>query len=201
MKAMRILLLVIALLAPPAYTQERFENATAGIAIARPPGWRTASLQEVEANRGKVRLSDADLQVALQTRATAPLFVFMKHPEPYTGLNPTIQITLRPSGSLAGQAPVALLKTAVTQMQRGFPDFAFVTPIRPARVSGLPAAHLRATYTLQTARGQALKVLTRIWLVPRGAFMFLIGMSGAPSGEDQAEEEFRQAIEAIQIEQ
>ena len=61
---------------------QRFENATAGIALLRPAGWQTASLQTVQANRERVQLSDAELQAALQKTATAPLFVFMKHPEP-----------------------------------------------------------------------------------------------------------------------
>src|SRR5687768_9627844 len=79
---------------------ERFENATAGIALSRPAGWQTASLQSVQDNRARVRLADPELQQALQTQARVPLCVFTKYPEPYPSLNPSIQITLRPSGSL-----------------------------------------------------------------------------------------------------
>ena len=177
---------------------ERLENATAGIALTKPPGWQIASLEAVQENRGRVRLADAELQQALQTRATAPLFVFTKHQEPYPALNPSIQITMRPSGSLAGMAPTALLKTAVTAMQRALPDFKYLTPIRATRVSGWPAATLRATYTLNTASGSH-PVVTRIWLVPRGAFMFLIGMSGPPDGPDVSEAEFTQTLASIEI--
>ena len=84
-------------------TAQRFENVTAGIAVVRPAGWQTASLQTVQENRERVQLSDAELQAAMQKAATAPLFVFLKHPEPNPNLNPSIQITLRPLGTLAGQ--------------------------------------------------------------------------------------------------
>jgi len=199
----QLLLLASIVLAAHALTGsqagQRFENQTAGIALTRPAGWHTTSLQAVEENRGRVRLADPDLQQALQTRATAPLFVFSKHPEPHPDLNPSIQVTLRPSGNLAGLSATVLLKGAVGTMQRALPDFTYVTPIRATRVSGLPAAHLRATYTLKTTSGARHPVLTRIWLIPRGAFIFLIGMSGPPEGPDASEEEFKQVLASIEL--
>jgi hypothetical protein len=114
----QVLLIAVLALASQVSAQpgqgERFENRTAGIALARPPGWHTVSLETVQENREKV-------------------------------LNPSIQITLRP---LAGQ----------------------------------------------------FKVRTRIWVVPRGPFMFLIGMSGPADGPDVSEEEFTTALASIQIE-
>ena len=178
---------------------ERVENETAGIAVVRPAGWHTTSLDTVQANRNRVRLADAELQRLIQTRATAPLFVFSKHAEPYPGLNPSIQITLRPSGSLAGRPPTELLRMALGTMRRALPDFQEVTPIGSARVSGLPAAHVRGKYTLHSKSGESYPVVTRIWLVSRGAFMFLIGMSAPPDGPDASEEEFRQALASIEI--
>ena len=162
----QVLLIAVLTLASEVSAQpdrgERFENRTAGIALTRPPGCHTVSLDTVQKNREKVRLPDKELEQALQTRAAAPLFAFMKHPEPHPTLNPSIQITLRPLG-------------------------------------GLPAAHARATYTLTTDAGQ-FKVRTRIWVVTRGPFMFLIGMSGPADGPDVSEMEFTTALASIQIE-
>jgi len=181
-------------------TRERFGNATAGVSLVRPAGWHTASLQDIQANRERVRLPDRDLQLALAKRATAPLFVFTKHAEPYVGLNPSIQVTLRPLGDLAGSAPVSLLKIAVAQIQKAFPDFEYVTPVRTAQVSALPAAYTKARYTLKNSDGHTFKVLGRLWVVPRGAFMFIIGMSGPQTGPDLSEAEFAEALASIQIE-
>ena len=178
---------------------ERFENATAGITLMRPAGWHTASLQTVQENRERVQLSDSELQAAMQKAATAPLFVFMKYPEPHPSLNPSIQVTLRPSGSLAGSAPADIMKIAVSAMQNAFSDFAFVKEIENTQVSGLAAAHMRAKYTLKNADGSEFKVLARMWLVPRGAFMFLIGMSGPQDGPDVSESEFMETLASIDI--
>jgi hypothetical protein len=187
----------------PAHAQnagpQRFENATAGISLSRPAGWQTASLQTLQENRERVQLSDAELQAALQKAATAPLFAFMKYPEPNPNLNPSIQVTLRPLGQLAGSPPTEILKIAVSALQKSFADFAFVTPVSAVQVSGLPGAHMRARYTLKNRDGSEFKILSRMWVVPRGAFMFLIGMSGPQEGPDVSEAEFTAAFASITI--
>lgn len=192
---------VVALCAAPAVAQnataQRFENATAGISLVRPAGWQTASLQTVQENRERVQLSDAELQAAMQKAATAPLFVFMKHPEPHPDLNPSIQVTLRPLGPLAGMSPREMMKIAVSALQKALADFMFVTEITDAHVSGLPGAHMRAKYTAMNRDGSSFKVLTRMWLVPRGTYMFLIGMSGPQEGPDVSESEFAAALASI----
>jgi hypothetical protein len=198
-----VVAVVLVLLAESALAQnaapQRFENATAGIALARPAGWQTASLQTVQQNRERVQLSDAELQAALQKAATAPLFVFMKHPEPHPDLNPSIQVTLRPLGQLAGAKPTEMMKVAVGALQKALADFVFVTDITDVQVSGLPGAHMRAKYTVRNRDGSEFKVLARMWLVPRGTFLFLIGMSGPQEGPDVSESEFAEALASISI--
>jgi hypothetical protein len=179
--------------------QSRFDNATAGISITPPAGWHVTSMQQVMDNRAQVRLPDEELTAGLQ-RATAPLFVFSKYPEPHPTLNPTVQVVLRPRPASLGAAPTVLLKAAISTLQQAFPDFTFIDPIQPATVSGLPAAYMKATYTLRTANGGAFRVLSRTWLVPRGKVMFLIGMSGTTKGKDLSEAEFRAALASIRIE-
>lgn len=197
------LAIVCAALAHPAFAQvsgpERFENATAGIALQRPANWQTASLQTVQENREGIELSDKELQAALVKSATAPLFVFMKYPEPHAGLNPSIQVTLRPLGPMAGSSPTALMKIAVDTMRKAIPDFPFVTEITDTQISGLAAAHMRAKYTMRTRDGSEFKVLGRLWVVPRGTFMFVIGMSGPQEGPDMSESEFADTLASINI--
>jgi hypothetical protein len=157
-------------------------------------------MPKVMSNRSKVRLPDAELQAGLQ-RATAPLFVFSKHPEPFPSLNPTVQVVLRPRPASLPTSATALLRIATETLQRAFPDFAFVEAIRDTQVSGLPAAYMKASYTLKTGTQGYHRVLSRTWLVPRGSFMFLIGMSGTTAGDDTSEVEFATAIKSVSIEQ
>jgi hypothetical protein len=179
--------------------QERVANATAGISIVPPPGWHVTSMQDVLRNRSQLRLPDAQLEAGLQ-RATAPLFAFSKYQEPYATLNPTVQVVLRPRPSSLPTSATALLRIATATLQKAFPDFAFVEPIQDAQVSGMGAAYMKATYTLTTADQRQLRVLSRTWVVPRGSFMFLIGMSGATGGDDVCEPEFAAALKSVSIE-
>ena len=180
-------------------TQTRVENGSAGISIAPPSGWAVTSVADVMKNRGRVRLPDRELQAGMQ-RATAPLFVFTKYPEPHPTLNPSIQVVLRPQPPSLGTSATEMLRAATDTLRRAFPDFRFVETIRRAEVSGFDAAYMKAAYTLMTAEGRALPVLARTWLVPRGSFMFIIGMSGAAEGADVSEDEFKNALASIRIE-
>jgi hypothetical protein len=58
---------------------------------------------------------------------------------------------------------------------------------------------MRAKYTMKNAEGSEFKVLTRMWVVPRGGFLFLIGMSGPQEGPDVSESEFAAALASLAI--
>ena len=131
-------------IASTVHAQERVVSATAGISLIPPAGWHVVSMPQVMSNRSKVRVPDAKLEAGLQ-RATAPLFVFSKYPEPFPRLNPTVQVVLRPRPASLPATATALLAIATDTLRKAFPDFAFVEPIRDTRVSGLPAAYMKAT--------------------------------------------------------
>ena len=180
-------------------TQTRVDNASAGISIAPPSGWAVTSVADVMKNRGRVRLPDRELQAGMQ-RATAPLFVFSRYPEPHPSINPTIQVVLRPQPASLGTSATEMLRAATDTLRRAFPDFRIVEPIRRTQVSGFDAAYMKAAYTLMTTDGRNVPVLARTWLVPRGSFMFLIGMSGAAEGPDVCEDDFTAALASVRIE-
>lgn len=93
-----------------------------------------------------------------------------------------------------------MLRIATATLQRAFPDFRFVEPIRSWNVSGLDAAYMKAMYTIKTSDGRSVPVLARTWLVPRGTYMIVIGMSGATEGSDICEREFAEVASSISIE-
>jgi hypothetical protein len=180
-----------------ARAQQRVDYPAAGISLVPPAGWRAASMAQVQANRERTRLSDPEFQRALTTRSALPLFVFMKYEEPHAGVNPTVQVTLRQN--LQG-TPIQLLTGALGTMRRGFPDLELLEPVTSTTVPGLPAAKARLAYTLRTDTISA-RVLTRMWLVPRGSLMFLIGLAGPESGRDVSEQEFAEVFASLEIQQ
>jgi hypothetical protein len=147
-------------------------------------------------HREQTKLSDPELQAALATRSALPLFVFTKHQEPHPGINPSVQVTLRQA--LPG-TPVRLLTDALRTMRQAFADLKIIEPVRAGSVAGLAAAHVRLTYTLQNQTGTRARVISRLWLVPRGSLMFLIGMSGSESGPDVCEGEFDAVLKSMAI--
>jgi hypothetical protein len=180
----------------PSAAQDRIEHQAAGIAIDRPAGWHDVSLAQVQANRERARLADPELQHAMSTRSALPVIAFTKYKEPHAGLNPTIQVTLRPA--LDG-TPTQLLTMALAMLPRAFADFRLVTPVQAVQVAGWSGAHANATYTLQNEHGEVFRVKSRFWLVPRGSLMFLIGMSGSQMGDDECEPDFSAVISTLTI--
>lgn len=179
----------------------RFHSPTAGFTIEKPTDWQFGSLSQVATNRAVARLKDKELEQQVRRRASAPLVVILKHPEPHPDLNPSTQVILRPMAGLEGKTAVELLKLVVPTLQRAMAEFTFVEPIQEVKLSGLPAAYMKAKYTVGNADGDEFKTLTRMWLVPRGSFMFLISMSGPQEGPDVSEPEFKAILKSIRIEE
>ena len=179
---------------------DTFESPTTGFQIEKPDGWVYASMATIEENRSRVRLNDAKLEEGLRKYATAPLVMITRYPEPHPTLNPTIQITLRPLGDLSGQSPTEIMSLTTEPLSKAFSDFRFIEEPGLVKVSELEGAHMRAQYTVRTAEGGEFPVTARMWLIPRGTMMFLIGMSGPQEGPDVSEAEFVRAFESISIE-
>lgn len=178
---------------------DRLENPTAGIVVVKPAGWHVGTIQQVEANRARVRMNDEQLQQAIQQSAAAPLFVFTRYQEPCDSLNPSIQVALRPLGPLVGRTPVEIMQVAVEPLKKAFEDFQLVSEINATTVSGMPAAHMKGAYTLVTQDGRSYRTLSRLWIIPRGSFMFFIGMGGPQEGPDVSEDEFTSFMKLIEI--
>lgn len=176
----------------------RVENSTAGVSIEPPPGWNVSTVAQLAENREKIRLSDAELEEAMKRLATPALFAFMKHPEPYDNINPSIQVILRPAPPGLATAR-QLLEVTVEALKGAHKDFKTVEPISELTVGGLPGAGMKVGYTLRTTEGAEFKVLARTWAVKRGNFLVLVGMSGAQEGTDVAEEEFTAAFASLKI--
>src|SRR5688572_28592508 len=97
----------------------RFHSQTAGFTIVKPAGWQFASVEQVATNRAVARLKDKELEQLVREKATAPLVVITKHPEPHDDLNPSAQVILRPLGQMADQKPVELLRMVSGNLERG----------------------------------------------------------------------------------
>lgn len=200
---LNIAFLFVVLALFPAYASSdevTFSNAAAGFTFSKPASWVCLSMMKLEKSREDIRLGDAQLEQQIRQNALAPLVIVTRHPEPYDELNPTIQIVIRPLGPMTGKSALEILQFSVSQLMKTFPDFTYVQDVHETSVSDLPAAALRATYTVKNSDGRSSPVLTRMYVVPRGSMMFLIGMTDPRSGPEISEDEFSEALDSIQIE-
>ena len=165
---------------------DRFESPTAGVTFVKPTSWVFVSAQTNQDNRDRVRLDDAELERAIKSQANPPLAMVMMHPEPYPDLNPSFQLGFRPLGPFEGKSPDAIIAALLPTIQSAYSDFEIVEPIRTVTVGGLPAARLGIRYTLRTTDGAAFPTRSDLIVVPRGKFMFFIGMGRKPDDLDAA---------------
>lgn len=177
----------------------RFHSPTAGFTITKPKDWQFASAQQIATNRATARLKDKELEELIKQRASAPLVVVTKHQEPHDDLNPSVQVMMRPLGQLEGRSAVELMGLVVPSLQRAMADFTFVEKVKETKVGEVSAAYLKAKYTVANPEGREFKTLTRMWVIPRGAFMFMISMSGPQEGPDASEKDFSAILDSIKI--
>ena len=79
-------------------------------------------------------------------------------------------------------------------------DFKFVDNIQATKVSGLNSAFMRAKYKMSNQEGRTFNVLSRVIIVPRGAYMFMISMACRSDDPDNSEAMLLSALNSIKIE-
>jgi hypothetical protein len=82
---------------------------------------------------------------------------------------------------------------------RSKPNVPFLVMARFPTVDGQPAARTVARYTVVDAQGKEFKTVARMWVIPRGEYMFTVSMYGPPAGPNASEKEFEQILQSIEI--
>jgi hypothetical protein len=177
---------------------DRFSSPTVGFAFSKASEWRFASVDAMQENREKIRLNDEEFEKLMRERATPPLAVVMKHEEPYPDVNPSFQVGFRPLGGLAAKSARELVEILLPSYEKIFADYELVAAVSDVVVGGLPAARVGFNYTLKTNDGGAYPTRSDMVVVPRGKFMFLIGM-GRKQGDDVATAELERMLASVEI--
>jgi hypothetical protein len=193
---------------PVAYAQNQKQNSvantftspTAGFSIIKPTSWVWGTTEQIAKGREAIRLKDKELEQQMRERANAPLIVILKHQEPFDDLNPSVQVQLRPLGQLEGKSAIELMNIILPTLQRAVTDFTIIEPIKEATLGGQKAAYMKSKYSVNNAEGREFRSLSRLWIVPRGSFIFMVSMSGPQEGPDVSETEFAEVIRSIKIE-
>jgi hypothetical protein len=176
-----------------------YESREAGFKITKPEGWVFVPATTVAQNLALPRLRDKELEKAIRSKPNVPFLVIARFPEPYAGLNPSVQVSFKTQGELLGEGASVLLSRVVDRLKLNFRDFTFIQPVEPTTVDGHPAARMSARYTVADGQGKEFKTVARMWVVPRGEYMFTISMYGASEGPNTSEKEFAEIFKTIKI--
>lgn len=178
---------------------DRFRSDVARIALHKPAGWHFQTLETAYASRAAVKLNDAEFQEAVARLASAPLLVATRHAEPYDSLNPSLQVLVRPLGTLEGRSGAEILRLIEPALRANFAEFTTVDSIRAVAVSGLPAARLTMRYLLRTQDEREYPTQATIVVVPRGKVLYQFGFSGPPTGPDAITTEVDSVLASVRF--
>ncbi len=182
---------------PPA--EDVFHNEFARLELCKPAGWVFMPLDSALAARATVKMKDAEFQRAVLELASAPLVVAARHPEPYESLNPTLQVMLRPLGTLESKSGLDILKLIEPALAAQFTDFELMDEPRTVTVGGLQAARMTLRYRLQTQDGREFPTQATMVVVPRGKALYQIGFSGPWEGPDAITTEVDSVLASVKF--
>src|SRR6266511_5673589 len=94
-------------------TENTFESREAGFKITKPEAWQFVPTKTVAQNLALPRLRDKELEKVIRSKPNVPFLVIARFPEPYEGLNPSVQVSFKTQGELLGQGASALLARVV----------------------------------------------------------------------------------------
>ena len=178
-------------------TKKVFYDESSGISITIPEGWKKLSPKMLIEARQSVKLSDKDLEKIIKENPNIPLVTFTRYPEPYPTLNPGVTVT-KQYIPVEGIPPKDILHMNIEVFKRGYPDFTYVDEIQDTNVDGINSAYTKVNFTW-TDGDRKFPTTTRLWLVPRGQVMLIIGMSGPQEGPDASEDAFKEIFESIKF--
>lgn len=180
--------------------EDLFVSPAAGFALRKPSSWHFMPTAWRSESLKNVDFKDDDFAELMETYATEPLVMVVKHEETKETLNPTLQVVFRPLGQLERMSPEDVAKLSLEAMPQMYEDFEVVEDVESTEVGGHPAAHYATRFTLRNDAGATFPTLSDAWIVKRGAYLFMIGGSGPPDGEDASRPELEAMVRSIVIE-
>ena len=177
-----------------------FYSKPMGFGITKPSAWHFISDDILKADRNTLRLDDAQLEKMARENPNIPLVVFTRHQEPYPTLNPSVSVTVA-FLPVEGVSPRDALHMSTDLSKLAFPDLTVVEPVTDATVAGIQGAYTQVKYTAAFADGQRFPTQVRMWIVPRGKILFIVGMTGPQEGPDVFADILPDILKSIKIDQ
>ncbi|MGH2341636.1 hypothetical protein ACRC7T_09135 [Segnochrobactraceae bacterium EtOH-i3] len=170
-----------------------------GISIERPADWQVGALEDSLTVADAKKLDETGVVEFLNRNGNRPVLSLSQHPQGFTGVNPTVRVSLRPLGTAADLDARQLLEKALPAILKSFPEATVKVAPHEAMIGTIPAAFARIDYTLPiTATGDKASVTSDIWVVKRPGHALVIG-AGYASGDQVAAEAIAAIVGTIKV--
>lgn len=183
----------------PSGDDDLFVSLTVGVSLRKPSSWHFMPTTWRVENLKRVDFKDEGFADLAAKYATQPLVIVSKYEETMDTLNPTFQTVFRPL-PLEDMSPEDVAQLALQAMPQIYEDFEIVEDVEPTEVGGHEAVHYAVKFTLRNHAGAVFTTLSETWIVKRGAYIFMLGGSGPPDGDDASRSEFAAMVRSIVIE-
>jgi hypothetical protein len=176
-----------------------YKNPTAGFSVTKPSEWHYVTAEQNLNNLKATKLNDNEFQAAMVKYATAPMVAMTKHEEPYSDVNPSFKVNIKPLGQFKGKDPKEIIGVMIPQLQKIFKDFKLVQPPTTVMVSGFSSAYARINYTMEVVEIGELPISSELWIIPRGDYFFLLGAGTRQDEKTGSRKEIESIINTIVI--
>lgn len=181
-----------------------YTNSTLGVSITKPEHWQVTSAEDYFKNLNRVKIENKEFQEQVIKYAKVPLFAFMKYPEPYDEINPSIKIHFKYRESLpnfAGKTPKQILDVTLVNFKQLFKDFKIIEEPTDVDFCGIKSAYMKYQYTLTVPDGRGFPNCSEMWVVPRGDYFYLIVVGYRQDASPEDLKDIRQMASSIKIAQ
>lgn len=186
MKKIIQLLFLVILLCGNVYGQEVFKEENYGFSIVKPKDWILGSNKALMNNLQKMKVDEKILAELIKTNQGSLLLAsFYKYDmKTHAGLIPTIQINVRNNPTKTFEQFNIAMKQSSSSFKNYFNDFEFIKEPNVIDINGNKAVYFIGKYTLKNQHNEPMKVRSRTYAIPYGAYFFQVNFTDEQGVED-----------------
>jgi hypothetical protein len=176
-----------------------YRDATLRIILAKSPDWVFATDEQRAQTVSRTKVKDEEFQKIVHRYGTAPAVMIMKYPEPYSDVNPTVKMNVRPMTALSTNNPLAKLNIIAEGVERAFEDFEMVVAPKEARLAAKRAAYMKVHFSMSIPDGRKFFICTETWAVPKGTNFILLFASTRQDEKTGKREETQRIVSSLKF--
>lgn len=172
-----------------ASAQKAFKDDVYGFSMLEPKDWLVADNNLRLANLNKVELSnETRTKLINESKGQLLLTSYYKYDQKkHAGLIPTIQVNVRNNPTKTFEQFSAAMMQSANGFKNYFADFKFLKEPEVIEINGVKVVYFTGTYTLGTAASGPMKVRSRTYTIPNGAYFFQLNFTDEQGKEDDTQ--------------